>query len=96
MDKLCPRCNELKDISEFYPLKRGGYSCWCKECGKKYTLWYYRKRRQADPDFGGVLRSYERNRTCKILREHHERFSSDPEHLTTEFLQKVIGIKCDL
>jgi len=31
---------------------------------------------------------------CKILKKHHEQLKDDPEHLSTEFLQKIIGIKC--
>ncbi len=35
-----------------------------------------------------------KKQTCKILREHAEEMKDDPEHLTTEFMQKLIGIKC--
>jgi len=32
--------------------------------------------------------------TCEIIREHHEEMKDDPEHLTTEFMQMMIGRKC--
>lgn len=31
---------------------------------------------------------------CKILKKHHDEMKDDPEHLTTEFLQKLIGTRC--
>jgi hypothetical protein len=33
--------------------------------------------------------------TCEILKKHHKKLKKDPEHLSTEFLQKLIGIDCD-
>jgi hypothetical protein len=32
--------------------------------------------------------------TCRIIRKHHEDMKDDPEHLTTEFIQKLIGREC--
>lgn len=32
--------------------------------------------------------------TCKILKNHYLKLKDDPERLTTEFLQSLIGIKC--
>ncbi len=31
---------------------------------------------------------------CKILENHHLELRDDPERLTTEFLQSLIGVKC--
>jgi len=33
-------------------------------------------------------------RTCNILKKHAEEMKDDPEHLSTKFLQKLIGINC--
>jgi len=33
--------------------------------------------------------------TCEILKKHHKKLKKDPEHLLTEFMQKLIGIDCD-
>jgi len=33
--------------------------------------------------------------TCEIIKKHHEILKEDPEHLPTEFIQKLIGIDCD-
>ena len=32
--------------------------------------------------------------TCTILKQHHEELRDDPEHLTTDFIQGLIGVKC--
>jgi hypothetical protein len=31
---------------------------------------------------------------CQIIQEHHETLKDDPEHLPTEFIQKLIGVRC--
>ena len=33
--------------------------------------------------------------TCEIIKEHHETLKEDPEHLSTDFIQKIIGINCN-
>ena len=32
--------------------------------------------------------------TCEIIKRHHETLKEDPDHLPTEFIQKLIGIEC--
>lgn len=32
---------------------------------------------------------------CKIILKHHEDMKDDPEHLSTEFIQKLIKVKCN-
>ena len=36
----------------------------------------------------------EREITCEIIKKHHEILKEDPDHLPTEFIQKLIGIDC--
>ena len=38
MIKICTLCKEKKDIDLFSlnKYKKDGYSCWCKDCFKKY------------------------------------------------------------
>ncbi len=31
---------------------------------------------------------------CAILKKHHLKLKDDPERLTTEFMQNLIGVKC--
>jgi len=33
--------------------------------------------------------------TCEIIKEHHKTLKEDPEHLSTDFIQKIIGINCN-
>ena len=35
------------------------------------------------------------NETCEIIKKHHEDMEGDPESLTTEFIQQIIGRKCE-
>ena len=38
--------------------------------------------------------SREINGPCIMLMAHHEMLKDDPEHLTTQFLKELTGIKC--
>ena len=49
-----------------------------------------KKRRGTDPETPTA-----RENACEILKKHHETLKKDPEHLSTEFMQKLIGIDCD-
>ncbi len=47
LGKVCNKCNEYKDYSEFYENKSlsDGHNYSCKTCEKTYQLEYKRKRR---------------------------------------------------
>jgi hypothetical protein len=32
--------------------------------------------------------------TCEIIKKHHEKLKDDPDRLSTDFIQKIIGIDC--
>lgn len=46
--KICSKCKEKKDISEFWKHKRSkdGLYCWCKKCWKEYGKKYYQKNKE--------------------------------------------------
>ena len=50
----------------------------------------HKKRRGTDPTTPAG-----REITCEILKKHHKTLKKDPERLSTEFMQKLIGIDCD-
>jgi len=35
------------------------------------------------------------NVACRIIREHQEWFKDDPDSYSKEFLQEMLGVKCD-
>ena len=37
-----------------------------------------------------------RKSTCTTITEHHETMKDDPEHLSTDFIQKLIGKDCKI
>lgn len=41
--KVCPRCGRKLWLREFYRMKNGGVSCYCKECSRKRVVAYYTK-----------------------------------------------------
>jgi hypothetical protein len=46
---------------------------------------------------GGPVKVYtpQKERVCKIIKEHHEDMKDDPEHLTTEFLKSLLRVDCN-
>lgn len=37
-----------------------------------------------------------KNLTCNILKAHHEELKDDPERLSTDFINQLIGTKCNV
>jgi hypothetical protein len=33
--------------------------------------------------------------TCSIIHNHHEKLKNDPQRLTTELIQNIIGVDCN-
>ena len=112
--KVCGKCREEKDDTEFYRGGHGQLYSYCKKCWSIYTAAYSENRKNSDPTYKEKIliknretsRRYYSNpenrkrkysiQTCKIIRDHHEDLKDDPEHLTTEFIQKLVGSKCDI
>lgn len=96
--KQCPRCKTTQPGENFGTLRRIrgkekrvviSKRSWCRKCTAKYV---YQKYYHPDDDISNVFYI---SRAKKILKEHHERMKDDPEHLTTEFMAKLIGISCE-
>lgn len=81
--KICTRCNVEKPVSEFIS-RDGKPISWCRGCRASYVREYQKHYRKCEV----------KEHTCTIIREHHEEMKDDPEHLTTEFMQKMLGRKC--
>jgi len=62
----------------------------------EYQKEYSRKRRRAAglPERG--VRGVYTGVVCTMIKQHHEKMKDDPEHLTTDFMQKMLGRKCNL
>ena len=50
------------------------------------------RREQGVPERG--VRGVYTGVICNMIKKHHEELKEDPEHLTTEFMQKMLGRKC--
>lgn len=83
--KVCKVCKQNKRHSEFHKSNSttDGLQYKCKLCQRIYG---YKKL------YGNRKVVSE---TCRIITNHSKKMQSDPEHLTTEFVQKIIGRKCD-
>jgi len=91
----CSKCGEVKDESEFSPARSGGGRVpTCKQCKREYMNAKYK----TDPEY---RRSCKERRSriptvsvCKTIQEHHKKMATDPERLTTKFIQDLIGTRC--
>jgi len=95
--KQCSKCGEVKNESEFSPARSGGASTRsrCKSCMVEYSTHYYHgdaEHREKCKNSHSKTRAIPS--TCKTIHKHHEEHKDDPDHLTTEFIQKFIGRKC--
>ena len=93
--KRCSKCVIEKDESEFHTYNRKGKTytdSYCKTCKKKYSIaWFNRLSVKERAEYYSQHRG---NKTCNIIKNHHEEMKDDPEHMTTEFIQKIVGRKC--
>ena len=72
--------------------RRNGYSATCKACSSEMQHLKHQGKR------GGSIHEKvidpKRRDACVTMRVHHKEMKDDPEHLSTEFIQTVIGRKC--
>lgn len=72
--KICVRCNESKDISEFYKKKKENrVSSWCRKClyDAQHLRWKDRKRKAVDL-LGGKCCKCDYNKNLAALEFHHK------------------------
>lgn len=94
MKKQCVRCKEFKPLTDFYKnrSKKGGYSCYCKECAKIKQKPYYIKRIAALKK-PSTERDILDSEMCRILKFHKNEIGNDNERLHTQFIVDVINHK---
>ena len=102
MTKACPRCKEIKQLTEFYKDKarKDGRSPYCKSCRKKATRRYYHANKEARLSYSHqyykenkeVKREYDKkyHQARKPVRNKYER-----EKRKTDLLYKLRhNIRC--
>jgi hypothetical protein len=107
--KTCTKCKELKTDGDFYKIKSGHLHSWCKSCeiaaSRKRNAKLRLDTRDIPNQYNGrrnedsilkIRNSELKNKsTCSIIRDHHQTSKDDPNHMTTEFIQKMVGRGCE-
>ncbi len=66
--KKCGDCLVEKPMEEFYVIKRGGHTSFCKECGRARVKKNYRKKKirmASNPEFGKKIRQQKKEQQAK-------------------------------
>jgi len=66
----------------------------------KSCRYAYKKRRESGsivykPEHTIGVETVLSYQTCEIIKKHHEDLKDDPEHLSTEFIQNLVGRNCE-
>ena len=101
-EKQCSKCGEIKPFSEFHKDKKGthGLRTWCKACEREYQRKYHKdNRKKVNENSHNYYHKHKKKRkehkrpACRILKQHSEDLSDDPERLSTDFLINIISMK---
>jgi hypothetical protein len=101
--KRCWRCKVTQPLSEFYKnrCKKSGLTDTCKKCSYELqhakhmkghvsgVQWFLAHKHNINPS------QNRRRDACLTIKLHHEEMKDDPERLTTDFIQKITGRKCE-
>jgi len=97
--KLCTKCGERKPVSEFYQIKNGRLTCYCKDCYKNIHREYYLankekilQQQKEDYQKKGKPRKpynkglYEKHKESILLRSMEQYYSTD--YLEKKYLKR--------
>lgn len=88
----CKSCQKNYNLIRYQNAKKNDPDFFKKR--NEYQKQYARKQRRD----AGLPERCERGTytgvICKILKEHHEELKDDPERLSSEFLQVILGRRC--
>ncbi len=72
--RICKKCLQIKEVTEFYAHKTYVYQTWCKDCKREYKR-EYDKRPDAKANH---TRTYERLRDEGYYRDYQRKQRQDP------------------
>jgi len=69
----------------------------CKQCYSRIHMQEIKQKMKTEsPEiYQKIIEDGYKGQTCNIIKKHHVDMKDDPESLSTEFIQNIIGIKCD-
>lgn len=90
----CWRCRVIQPLENFFKncSRKNGHSDTCKTCSLEIQHSKHPGKRGSLPK--EKISQPKRRDACVTMKVHHKEMKDDPDHLTTAFIQKVIGRKC--
>jgi len=92
--KVCKRCGEEKELTKFKLYDNEDIHTarpWCNKC---LNIAYAASRSKRIIIYHTTPLEKPTGTVCDIIRHHHEEMKDDPERLSTEFIQTLVGRKC--
>ena len=92
----CTKCHKLLDEIDFIPsqikMHKKGLTGVCRKCQRERSKTKWTDIRKMETTVierrGG--KNYCARSVCSYLKAHHKNLENDPNHLTTQFMQKLI------
>ena len=82
-NKICIECGKLKKHCS-----KG----MCKKCYNQQWNKNNKDKLRVIDNKSKVKRN--KKDACKLIQDHHEKMKDDPESMSTEFLESMIGVEC--
>lgn len=101
-EKRCPKCNEIKSISEFYEFKRKTklgfptYASYCKSCTAKYGMRYKKKEmiEKGKCPRCGAIKDENDGYYCNSCNKKNNTGSRKNAHAKKKLAIEYLGGKC--
>jgi len=93
----CKKCHKLLDEIKFIPsqikMHKKGLNGVCRECQRKgsQTKWADVRKIETTVMERRNGKNYNARSVCSYLKAHHKNLENDPNRLTTQFMQDLIG-----
>ena len=75
--KICSRCRQKKELTDFYEHKRDGFQYWCKDCHREYNRAYNKtpQRRKSNKKYKAIRRANGKEKAYTMRKDVKSRMA---------------------